>query len=200
MFEHPRGCKLCNRRFFNLDTWLKHYNSQHSSIYRPAITGYRTCLRCLKFVVNEESTIHRCLRLVSNSRSTAFPAPVVDAAAPPRSTITSVKLEEYLIPCDGTSALAPTASSTPGVSSIVGAPDGRNPSRSQPSSDGRPRGDPSQASVAATESPGRQPGAGGDAGGDRPSKPTAAGLSQVSIPAYACTVCVGLCELSSECA
>ena len=25
-------------------------------------------------------------------------------------------------------------------------------------------------------------------------------VSQVSIPAYACTVCVGLCELSSECA
>ena len=92
----------------------------------------------------------------------------------------SVDLEMYLIPRNEPVVRVLTASSTPRVSSIAGAPGDRNHGRSSLTSDGHHRGDPLEALEAGTHSPGspgRPPGASGDARGNRPSKPTAAGPS-----------------------
>ena len=170
-----RACKLCNRRLRDFDTWLLHYNSKHSQECRPSITGYRTCLHCNKFIAIEEVPNHRCRRPAQNPRSMAISAPSRRATAPTFATSESVNLEEYFIPCVADSTSTLTATSTKKGTSILAAPAQRNLARSSHSSDGHPRGDPSEPSEAGADTPGRQSGDSGGAGDGPPSKQAEAG-------------------------
>ena len=79
------------------------------------------------------------------------------------------------MPSADDSTSAPTATSTKKGFGIIEASDDRNLDRPSPSTSKRPRGDPSELSEADADSPVRQSGDSGDAGGDPPSKQAEAG-------------------------
>ena len=166
-----RACKFCTRGFHDAKSWIHHYNSQHSTIHRPSISGYFTCKRCLKFILLEEEGSHRCLRLVPNLRSTAILPPEDDSATSANPSSMSVSLENYLIPSGVRRISAPTASSTSRGTSIKAAPSARRSGSSSRRPNKDPRGDLQETAEAIHDPPCQQP---GDSEGPRPSKPTAA--------------------------
>ena len=180
MDSGPRSCAFCTKSFPSTDQWISHYNSQHSTEYRAPIFGHQTCKNCYKFIHTELWSTHSCRKSASKTRTDPPPTMPLDPPASDDPATMSVDLEMYLIPRNEPVVRVLTASSTPRVSSIAGAPGDRNHGRSSLTSDGHHRGDPLEALEAGTHSPGspgRPPGASGDARGNRPSKPTAAGPS-----------------------
>ncbi len=171
MDDGPRACRFCSREFHDSNVWIQHYNSRHSTIYRPAINRYRTCSRCFKFVTDEDVPTHRCRRLVPNSRSAANSSPG-DASLPfDDPTSISVSLDEYLIHPVVVPDAPPTASSTRRATSIEEAPSARRSGSSSATFTEDPRGDLHETAEAVHDPPCQQP---GDSEGPRPSKPAAA--------------------------
>ena len=158
MDDGPRACRFCSREFHDSNVWIQHYNSRHSTIYRPAINRYRTCSRCFKFITNEDVPTHRCRRLVPNSRSAANSSPG-DALSPfDDPTRISVSLDEYLIHPVVIPAAPPTASSTRRATSIEEAPSARRSGSSSATSTEDPRGDLNETAEAVHDPPYQQPG------------------------------------------
>ena len=166
-----RECKFCTRGFHDAKSWIHHYNSQHSTIHRPSISGYFTCKRCFKFIILEEETSHRCRRIFPNSRSTAILPPEDASSTSANPSSMSVSLEDYLIPSGVRRVSAPTASSTSRVTSIDAAPSARRSGSSSRRPNKDPRGDRQETAEVIHDPPCQQP---GDSEGPRPSKPAAA--------------------------
>ena len=177
MDDGPRSCAFCTKSFPSIDKWTLHYNSQHSTEYRAPIFGHHTCKNCYKFISTERWFTHSCRKPASKTRADATPTTRVGPLASEGPTNMSVDLETYLIPLTGPAARVPTATSTPRVSSIVGAPDDRTQGRSSFFPSEEQRGDILEPSKAGVDLPVRHLGTIGAAGGDPPSKPTAAGPS-----------------------
>ena len=174
MESGPPSCAFCTKSFPSTDKWIPHYNSQHSTEYRAPIFGHQTCKNCHKFIPKERWSTHSC-RKSASTRIDASSTTQIDPPASEDPANVSVDLEAYLIPRNAPVARAPTASSTPRVSSIVGAPGDRNQGHSSLPSTGHHRGEAVGASVAGADTPGRQPGDRGGAGGGPPSKQAEAG-------------------------
>ena len=173
----PRSCEFCTKSFPSIDKWTLHYNSQHSTEYRAPIFGHHTCKNCYKFISTERWSTHSCRKPASKTRADATPTTRVGPPASEGPTNMSVDLETYLIPLTEPAARVPTATSTPRVSSIVGAPDDGTQGRSSFFPNEEQRGDILEPLKAGVDPPVRHLGTSGAAGGDPPSKPTTAGPS-----------------------